>query len=259
MNYPIYPDKYKLPEMVTAQAMVEFRRRHSGLGDLQAPHGLVLCLYNGLMKRFTWRYPSQHIRSFQCDLYLLRATGKKVGVVSNFGMGAPALVSLAEQMIAWGTRQFIILSLAGGLQPDLEAGSVVVCNRAIRDEGTSYHYLPPAQQVEATPTLAFSIQGALEKHHLHSQLGTTWSTDAVYRETQQEADHFQRMGVETVDMESAGLFALGQMRGVETASVFVVGGRLTSSGWTLPGDVYALHQRFKSLLEVLLSALKVDG
>ena len=46
--------------------------------------------------------------------------------------------------------------------------------------------------------------------------GATWSTDAAYRETQPEADYFRSLGVKTVDMESAGLFAVGQVRGVET-------------------------------------------
>ncbi len=56
--------------------------------------------------------------------------------------------------------------------------------------------------------------------------GATWSTDAAYRETQPEADYFRSLGVKTVDMESAGLFAVGQVRGVETASIFVVGDQI---------------------------------
>ncbi len=166
MNFPIYPEKYKIPEMVTAEAMLEFRRKYSGLDHLQAPRGLVLCLYNGLMNRFAWRYPSRHITSFQCDLYLLKRTRSKVGVAGNFGMGAPAITALAEQMIAWGTKRLIVLSLSGGLQSDLEPGSIVLCNSAMRDEGTSYHYLPPARQVgrDSNPR-CFDIKRAREESH----------------------------------------------------------------------------------------------
>ena len=105
MIFPIFPETVQIPEMVTAEAMLEFRRKYSGLDHLQAPRGLVLCLYNGLMNRFAWRYPSRHITSFQCDLHLLKRTGSKVGAAGNFGMGAPAIAALAEQMIAWGTKR----------------------------------------------------------------------------------------------------------------------------------------------------------
>lgn len=180
-------------------------------------------------------------------------------MAGNFGMGAPAIAALAEQMIAWGTKRLIILSLSGGLQSDLDPGSIVLCNSAMRDEGTSYHYLPPAPQVDATPTLVASISSALEKNYIPYSKGATWSTDAAYRETQPEADYFRSLGVKTVDMESAGLFAVGQVRGVETASIFVVGDKLTDARWMLPSDMHALHQRFKVLLDILIKVLKEDN
>src|SRR5258705_10296458 len=94
MIFPLYPDKYKLPPTESAKQMLEFRRGQGKLKGLQAPHGVVLCLYNGVIKRFGWKYPSRHITSFQCDLYLLNKTGGRVGVLGNFGMGAPAVVAL---------------------------------------------------------------------------------------------------------------------------------------------------------------------
>jgi uridine phosphorylase len=235
--------------------MLEFRRGQGGLKGLQAPRGAVLCLYNGVMKRLAWRYPSRHTAAFQCDLYLLKRTGGRVGVLGNFGMGAPALVALAEQMIAWGTRRLVILSLAGGLQPELEPGSILVGSGAIRDEGTSYHYLPPAEQVEAAPGLVASLAGALRGRGLPHTVGTVWSTDAAYRETQEEAGFFRSKGVQAVDMESAGLFAVGRVREVETASVFVMGDSLAGPRWTVPQDMRRLHRQFKVLLDVLIEVL----
>ena len=161
MSFPIYPEKYKLPALVTAAQMLAFRRGQGGLKGLQAPQGAVLCLYNGVIKHFPWKYPSRHIGAFQCDLYLLNKTAGRVGVLGNFGMGAPALVALAEQMAAWGTRRLVILSLTGGLQPALKPGDIVLADSAVRDEGTSYHYLPPAERVQASPALVASIGRAL--------------------------------------------------------------------------------------------------
>ena len=122
MSFPIFPDKYRLQPIVTAEQMLEFRQGQGGLKGLAAPRGAVLCLYNGVIKHFGWKHPSRHVRAFQCDLYLLDGTGRRVAVLGNFGMGAPAVVALAEQMIAWGTQRLAILGLAGGLQPELEPG-----------------------------------------------------------------------------------------------------------------------------------------
>ena len=77
------------------------------------------------------------------------------------------------------------------------------------------------------------------------------STDAPYRESREEAESYQNEGVLAVDMESAGLFAVGQTRGVETASVFVIGDSLAQPRWSAPPDMGALHQRLKICFSVL--------
>jgi len=258
MSYPVYPDKHKLHPMLTAEHMVEFRRTQGGLRNLQAPDGVVLCLYKGVMKRFAWKYPSRRVRGFLGDLYLLKRTGGRVGVVGNFGIGAPGLTSLAEEMMAWGTKRLIILSLAGGLQSDLAPGSILVCDRAIRDEGTSYHYLPAAKDVKASSTLVLAISQTLTQRGLAHSIGATWSTDAPYRETREEAEFFQGEGVKAVDMESAGLFAVGQVRDLETASAFVIGDSLASPKWSAPPSMRVLHRRLEVLLDALIDVLKYN-
>jgi len=256
MSYPIFPDKHQLPAMLSADQMIEFRRRQGGLAGLSAPQSVVLCLYKGVMKRFPWRYPSQHVGGFLGDLYLLKRGPGRVGVLGNFGIGAPALTNMAEEMIAWGAKRLVILSLAGGLQPGLQPGSIVAGDRALRDEGTSYHYLPPARDVAASSSLAKALCDALQRRGMSPQVGATWSTDAPYRETRQEAEQYQREGVLAVDMESAGLFAAAQVRGVEAASVFVIGDSLAGPRWSAPPDMRLLHTRLKLALDVLISTLQ---
>jgi uridine phosphorylase len=256
MSYPILSEKYKLPSFLSAEQMIEFRRKHGGLGDVKAPNGVILCLYKGVMKRFAWKYPSRHVKSFLGDLYLLGRSSGKVGVMGNFGIGAPAVTSLAEEMIAWGTKQIVILSLAGGLQVDLQPGSVIICDRAIRDEGTSYHYLPPARDVGASFALVSSIKQVLEKRGIPHNTGATWSTDAPYRETREEAKLFQGEGIKAVDMESAGLFAVAQIKGIEAASAFVIGDSISGPRWSAPPDMRTLHLRLETLLDVLIEVLQ---
>jgi uridine phosphorylase len=96
---------------------------------------------------------------------------------------------------------------------------------------------------------------ALEGRGLVPQVGATWSTDAPYRETRQEAEQYQAEGVMAVDMESAGLFAASQVRGVESTSVLVIGDSLAGPRWSEPPDMRALHNKMKLTLDVLIQAL----
>ncbi|HKY51560.1 MAG TPA: nucleoside phosphorylase [Candidatus Limnocylindria bacterium] len=254
MSYPVHPEKHRLPALLTAEQMIEFRRAH-GLRETHAPEGVVLCLYRGVMRRFGWKYRAKKVDGFQADVYLLRRRDRRVGVVGNFGIGAPAATNLAEELIAWGAKRLVILSLGGGLQPQLAPGSLVLCDRAVRDEGTSYHYLPPARDVAASAALVARISRAMDARALAHVTGATWSTDAPYRETREEAASYQSEGVQTVDMESAGVFAAAQVRGVDAASVLIVGDSLAGPRWSAPPDMRALHRRIETLLDTLIDVV----
>ena len=254
-NFPVYPDKYNFPPLLSADDMIEFRRKHGGLGEVSAPRSALICLYKGLMHRFQWRYPSTRVRGFLGDIYLLKRTNGRVAVLGNFGIGAPAITSIADEMMAWGVQHIVILSLAGGLQPDLASGTVVVGDRALRDEGTSHHYLPPSRDVQASSSLVLAIREGLKSRSLDSITGAVWSTDAPYRETRQEAELFGSEGVKAVDMESAGVFAAAQVRGRQAASVFVVGDSLAGPRWSAPPDMRSLHLRLRAVLNALIPTL----
>jgi uridine phosphorylase len=251
MSYPIYPDKHKLLAMLMAEDMIEFRRTQGGLGNFKAPETVILCLYKGVMKYFSLKYLSKRVSGFLGDLYLLNRTKGKIGVMGNFGIGAPVVANLAEEMIAWGTKQLVILSLAGSLQPNLSPGDIVICNQAIRDEGTSYHYLPAEKYVNASAEFVTSLSVAFKQRNLPHSIGGTWSTDAPYRESQAEALLHRTEGILAVDMESAGLFAVAEVRGVKSTSVFVIGDSLANPQWSAPPDMGILHQKLKLCLRIL--------
>lgn len=254
MPYPLYPNKPGLAPLVSAAEMIAFRQRH-GLAGIQPPHTVILCLYNGVMKRFWLRYSARRVRGFLGDLFIVRQRQGRVAVMGNFGIGSAVVASLADELAAWGVKRLVLLSLAGGLQPGLASGSVVVAGSALRDEGASYHYLPDLPSVEASTNLVALLVEALGQRQLAPQVGATWSTDAPYRESREEVVRYQAQGIQTVDMESAGLFAVGQARGLETASVFVVGDSLAAATWQPPSDMRPLHQRIKLVLKALIETL----
>ena len=255
MPFPNYPSKYESEALLTPQDMLAYRRRLGRLPDIEPPLSVILCLQRGLPERLRWRYPIRKAGRLIGDLYLLKRSGGKVGVLTNFGLGAPLIVALAEELIAWGVKRLISLSLSAGLQPELKPGDIVVCERALRDEGVSHHYLPPEKFVQADRQLVLDLVKALEGLGESFSIGATWSIDAPYRETRDEVQQYQTEGIKTAEMETAGLLAVAQVRGVQAASVLVVGDSLSGLRWELPPDPRPAERRIEAAYVAVVKAL----
>jgi len=168
------------------------------------------------------------------DVYAVKKTKGRVAVLTSFGGGSPMVMELAEELAVMGAKKMILMTWGGTLQKELKPGDIIVCNRAIRDEGASHHYLPPAKYVDANPPLVDEIVDAIRRRGAQCAVGTTWTTDAPYRETREEVVQYQAEGVKTVEMESAGLFTVGQVRSVPTASVVIGMDSLAELRWQTP-------------------------
>ena len=254
MSFPIYPDKHKLKELYGAREIVGYRKQIGRMPSLSAPEGILFCLERGLPWRLRWRIPVARAGGMNGDLYALKKPKDKIGIMTGFGGGSPMTVELAEEFAAMGVKFMILMTWGGILQPDLKPGDIVVIDKAIRDEGTSYHYLPPAKYIEANSELADQLTEAIKAQGGKSMRGTTWTTDAPYRETVDEIRQYQSEGVKTVEMESAGLFTVGQVRNIPTVSVAVGMDSLADFRWQVPER---LDQILHSLELVYAAALDV--
>ncbi|MBW8009635.1 MAG: nucleoside phosphorylase [Chloroflexi bacterium] len=253
MSFPNYPNKYKNVSILNPENIVEYRRHLGRLPKTQFPQGVLFCLERGLPKRLRRRIPVRMVGSMLGDLYMVKKSKDKVGVMANFGGGAPIVTELAEELVVLGAKEIIIMTWGGALQPDLAPGDIVVNDRAIRDEGTSHHYLPPSKYVPADPQLVDRLANAIVTQGSECTIGTTWTTDAPYRETLEEVQQYQAEGVKTVEMESAGLFAIGEVRNVRTASVVVIMDSLAKLEWEVPDKLDRIQ---KSLETVYSAAIK---
>jgi uridine phosphorylase len=232
MSFPNYPKKYNAASVLNAEDIVGYRKHLGRLPKFQKLDGVLFCLERGLPRRMRWRIPVRRVGGMNADVDEVKNNG--VVVLTNFGGGSPILVELAEELVVMGAQRFVTLTWGGVLQPDLKAGDIVVCDRAIRDDGTSHHYLPHAKYIEADAQLVSQLSEAIRARGASGTIGSTWTTDAPYRETLEEIKQYQAEGVETVEMESAGLFTVGQVRGVQTASVVVGMDSLAEYKWRVP-------------------------
>jgi uridine phosphorylase len=169
-------------------------------------------------------------------------------------MGAPMAVLLLEQLIALGIRRCLYVGFCGALAPTYSIGDCFIPVQAIREEGTSYHYLP-ADVIPASSTRCNTIllTHAVAKR-LAVQQGTIWTTDAPYRETAQKIRHFQAAGVHAVDMEMAALFAVAQYRRCEVAALLVVSDECYHPTWKPGFGAPRLRQACQEAVEVCIAA-----
>ncbi len=153
--------------------------------------------------------------------------------IATFPIGAPAAVTLMEEMIACGMTSVIVTGAAGSLQPHAPIGSLVVPDAAIREEGTSHHYAPSDDEAVPSPRLRDAIERALRERGIAYAVGASWTTDAVYREHRGKIDRYRAAGVVTVEMELSALFTVATFRGVECAALLAVSDELHGDAWDL--------------------------
>ena len=257
MSFPIFPDKYKLQELYGAREIVGYRKQVGRMPSLSAPEGILFCLERGLPRRMRWHVPVERVGGMNGDLYALKKPKGKIGIMTGFGGGSPMTVELAEEFVAMGVKRMILMTWAGTLQPDLSPGDIIVIDRAIRDEGTSYHYLPPDKYINADAQLADQLVEAIQARSGTCSRGTTWTTDAPFRETIDEIKQYQSEGVKTVEMESAGLFTIGQVRKVPTVSVVVAMDSLADLRWQVPENLKKILHSLELVYQAALDVLKV--
>ena len=147
------------------------------------------------------------------------------------GVGAPLAVGLLEEVIALGCRKFMACGGCGVLEKELAVGNLVVVSGAVRDEGVSYHYLPPGREVVANEAAVKALAATLSGRGIPYRVGKTWTTDAPYRETPNKIARRKAEGCLTVEMESAGLLAVAQFRDVSLGQALYGGDDLSGSEW----------------------------
>jgi uridine phosphorylase len=148
------------------------------------------------------------------------------------GVGAPLASYTLELVIAAGCRAIVACGGAGAMRPGLPMGHhVITVTAAIRDEGTSYHYIPPARWIAADPEAAALLSAVVTERGLPHLAGLTWTTDGIFRETPSRIARRRDEGCLTVEMEAAALLAVTSFRGVKFGQYLYAGDDLSGPTW----------------------------
>jgi uridine phosphorylase len=177
-------------------------------------------------------------------VFEIQRHGMRLGVFHP-GVGAPLAAAFLEEAIALGFRTFVAVGGAGALLPDLVLGHAVVVDSAVRDEGTSFHYLAPSRKVEADAAGVAALCSVLDENEVPFVTGCSWTTDAIYRETRARVDRRVAEGCLTVEMEAAAFFAVARFRGVHFGQLLYAGDSLAGPSWEERGwtSVTSIRER----------------
>lgn len=199
------------------------------------PEHCVMCWFRDVFETLAERGRITLFKEFQSEMgahpLYLYTTGERTIALLHQAVGAPLAAALLEETIAVGGRKFIACGGAGVLDRTVTMGQLLVPTAAVRDEGTSYHYLPPAREVEPTPAAVAAIESVLTRRKIDYVLTKTWTTDAYFRETRDKVALRREEGCLTVEMEAAALFAVARYRGVEFGQVLYGGDNLDADQW----------------------------
>jgi len=210
---PLLDNKNPAAKSVFAPAaLLREARRQKGLTAANIPSICVLDPDGDIARRLKANGDAHIADNWPCyhtELYTFTLSGMVVGIV-GCAVGAPFAVLVAEELFASGCRLLISITSAGQITPAGKLPYFVVINRALRDEGTSYHYAKPSEYSEAEPDLVTVVTDAIKAKGVNVVAGSSWTTDAPFRETEEAIAAARSKGILAVEMEAAALYAFAR-------------------------------------------------
>src|ERR1700691_4335099 len=212
-------------------AIIEPRRVYK---KIDIPKHCVLCFFQDVIDDLILNGGAREIDHAISEVgrhpvYEVEIGARRLAVVHP-RTGAAMAAAMLDRMIARGARKFIACGGAGVLDSKIAVGHIVVPSSAVRDEGTSYHYIPPTREVAQHPRALAAIEKSLQQNAVDYIVAKTWTTDGLFRETRARMLARKREGCLTVEMEAAAFFAVAQFRRGQFGQLLYAGDDL-SAGW----------------------------
>lgn len=231
---PILRDKHhEAPSAFTPESLLREARRQKGADKVAVPKVCLLDPDGDIVRQLRADGRARRHDGWVCyhtDLWLFDLDGREIGVV-GCAVGASFAVLVAEELFASGCELLISVTSSGQITPSGKPPYFILIDRALRDEGTSYHYIPPSDWSAAHDHLLAGLDGAFDDGPRVSQ-GATWTTDAPFRETEAAIIAAKERGILAVEMEAAGLYAFARARSRDVICL----AHVTNHMGTIEGD-----------------------
>lgn len=195
----------------------------------------VVCNFGEAIEKILGEYPHRLVTYFEAEaiklpIYELEYKGEKIALAVAYVGSSGAAVQM-EVLTALGCRKYMVCGGCGVLQKDIAVGHLIIPTAAVRDEGTSYHYVKPAREIAADERVVKVIENTLAQHGVPYIKAKTWTTDAFYRETPAKIQKRICEGCVTVDMEASAYMAVAEYNKVEFGQILYAGDNLAGAEW----------------------------
>jgi uridine phosphorylase len=212
---PILRHKHhRAPSVFAPDALLREARRQKKIGAGTVPEICVLDPDGDILRHLRATGRAHRLPQWACyhtDLHSFEQEGLAYGIL-GCAVGASFAVLVAEELFASGCKLLISVTSAGQIVPVREPPYFIIIDRALRDEGTSYHYLPPSDYCRAEGRLVHLAETSLAAAGMPVQTGAAWTTDAPFRETREAIETARSAGILAVEMEAAALYAFAAAR-----------------------------------------------
>jgi uridine phosphorylase len=246
------------PSVFEPAALLREARRQKGLPATDVPSVCVLDPDGDIVRYLKNCSAARPVETWPCYhtvLYEFALAGQDVGIV-GCAVGAPFAVLVAEELFACGCELLISVTSAGQIVSAGPPPYFVIIDRALRDEGTSYHYAAPGVFAEANPGLIDAAKRALHEAGVSAHVGPSWTTDAPFRETAEAIAAARAKGILAVEMEAAALYTFARERGHRVLCLAHVTNTMGLSGRDFEkGEAQGADEALR-VLEALASNLK---
>ncbi len=226
------PKDHEAPSVFSPDALLREARRQRGLTDIDVPEVCVLDPDGDLVRYLSRTGLASKHEGWACyhtDLWVHDLDGGQIGIV-GCAVGASFAVLVAEELAASGARLVISVTSAGRITPVADPPYFIVIDRAWRDEGTSFHYLPPSEWSHMPARLAERLAGGFDLPDERMLVGSSWTIDAPFRETEQAIAQATERGILAVEMEAAALYAYATAKSRDVVCVAHVTNTMAVSG-----------------------------
>lgn len=221
------------PSAFTPESLLREARRQKGAGTVAVPKVCLLDPDGDIVRQLRAAGRARRHEGWVCyhtEMLVFDLDGYEIGVV-GCAVGASFAVLVAEEMFASGCELLVSVTSSGQITPQGVPPYFIMIDRALRDEGTSYHYLPPSDWSTAPAQILGQLDGAFDGKP-RVLTGATWTTDAPFRETETAIAEARSRGILAVEMEAAGLYAFAQARG----RAIICLAHVTNQMGTIEGD-----------------------
>jgi len=237
--------------MLTAEKLVEWKQQHGALKVPVVPKRVIICPQASIV-RAKQNFLSKKIEGLS-GMHICADAKSGTYISGGWGVGAPAMVAVCEELRVLGVKEFYLAGVCGRLTNTIHEGALVAALSAIREEGTSQHYLNTATNIVDCPD-ANGMQSLAAL--LRAMPAQFVSTDAPYRETPDKCNEWRKAGASIIDMETSALYTFSSFYGIKAYSFAVAADLLQDGQWTMAGNYKQVEGQLSATIDKLVEILK---